>query len=179
MNVSLCIFLVMTAAALSASPVMAQEVYRCGNSYSSTPCPGAKSIDVTPAVINPDGPLTKFIYLCKRPDMDELWWISSTCESNGWTIVDKAKVPTNVDWNTQYSIAKRQRADAMRRAHTPRSWQSQQNTVQQQAPSSCETLDERIKWIDSAARAGGSIKRMEWLRQERQSARDQQFRDGC
>lgn len=157
-----------------------QEVYRCGNSYSSTPCPGAKNIDVTPAVINPEGPLTKFIYLCRRPNIDELWWSSSTCESQGWSIVDSAKVPTNVDWKTQLSIAKRFRADEIKASNQRGNWQHHQNTVQQkQTPSSCETLDERIKWLDSAARAGGSVKRMEWLRQERQSARDRQFRDGC
>jgi hypothetical protein len=34
------------AAAFFAAPAMAQTVYRCGDSYVQTPCPGGKTLDV-------------------------------------------------------------------------------------------------------------------------------------
>lgn len=43
----------------------------------------------------------------------------------------------------------------------------------------CEASKRRVKKIDELARKGGSAKKMEQLRQERQDARDWQFSAGC
>ncbi len=180
MNVSECVKCSIAICGLFITSAFSQEVYRCGNSYSATPCKDAVIVDVSPAVSNPDGPLTTYIYLCKRPDISELWWIPSSCESRGWTIVDREKVPSNVDFKTQLSIAKRQRADAAKKANQNRSWSHAQNTqTQRQTQSSCEYLNQRVEWLDAAGRAGGTVRRMEWIREERKNARDQQFRDRC
>lgn len=173
-----CMRVIFAIWALFVSTANAQEVYRCGNSYSSTPCEGAKAVDVTPAVINPDGPLTKFIHLCKRPEKEDLWWVDSPCDSHGWTAVDKAKVPTNVEWKTQISIARRQRADALKKSNEYQDWRPVRSQGKKQE-NTCETLSKRVEWLDSAGRAGGTVRQMEWLRQERQDARDRQFREGC
>lgn len=45
--------------------------------------------------------------------------------------------------------------------------------------SQCEALDRRIQKIDQLARRGGTVQQMERLREERQEARDWQFRAGC
>lgn len=53
---------------------------------------------------------------------------------------------------------------------------------QRQAPadrSQCQAKQQRIQKIDELARRGGSAKQMERLREERQTARDWQFRAGC
>lgn len=53
---------------------------------------------------------------------------------------------------------------------------------QRQAPaerSQCQAKQQRIQKIDELARRGGSVKQMERLREERQAARDWQFRAGC
>ncbi|MGE8494447.1 hypothetical protein [Comamonas sp.] len=165
---------------LLAGSAGAQEVYRCGNSYSSEPCKNAKTIDVTPAVSNPDGPLTQLIYLCKRPDKTELWWIDRPCSRERWNLVESARVPSNVDWNTQLAIAKRKRASNARQA----SESSNRNysaapSLSRSNESLCDEINQRVESLDSAARGGGSACKMEWTREERQSARDQQFRAGC
>ena len=43
----------------------------------------------------------------------------------------------------------------------------------------CEAKQRRIQKIDEMARKGGDAKYMERLREERQEARDWQFRAGC
>ena len=43
----------------------------------------------------------------------------------------------------------------------------------------CEAKQQRIQKIDELARKGGSVQQMERLREERQKARDWQFRAGC
>ena len=45
--------------------------------------------------------------------------------------------------------------------------------------SQCEARDRRIQKIDQLARRGGTVQQMERLREERQEARDWQFRAGC
>ncbi|MEJ5029344.1 hypothetical protein [Comamonas sp. MYb69] len=165
---------------LLAGSAGAQEVYRCGNSYSSEPCKNAKTIDVTPAVSNPDGPLTRLIYLCKRPDKSELWWIDRPCSQERWDLVESVRVPSNMDWKTQMAIAQRKRADDARRTSQAR------HHYHSAAPGSgrsnearCEEFKQRVEYLDSAARVGGTARKMEWIREERQRARDEQFRARC
>lgn len=43
----------------------------------------------------------------------------------------------------------------------------------------CQASQRRVKKIDELARQGGTAKKMERLRQERQDARDWQFSAGC
>lgn len=166
---------------LLAGSASAQEVYRCGNSYSSEPCKNAKTIDVTPAVSNPDGPLTQLIYLCKRPDKTELWWIDRPCSQERWDLVESVRVPSNVDWKTQMAIAQRKRADDARRASetSNRYYHSEASSGGRSSESLCDEINRRVEYLDSAARAGGSARKMERIREERQSARDQQFRARC
>lgn len=165
---------------LLAGPAGAQEVYRCGNSYSSEPCKNAKTIDVTPAVSNPDGPLTRLIYLCKRPDKTELWWIDRPCSQERWDLVESVRVPSNVAWKTQMAIAQRKRADDARQASEARHhYHSAEPGSGRSSEARCEEFKQRVEYLDSAARAGGTARKMEWIREERQRARDEQFRAGC
>lgn len=158
----------------------AQEVYRYGNSCSSEPCKNPTTIDVTPAVSNPDGPLTRLIYLCKRPDKTERWWIDRPCSQERWDLVESVRVPSNVDWKTQMPIAQRKRADDARQAsHANYRYHSAAPGSGRTNEARCEEFKQRVEHLDSAAMAGGTAHKMEWIRDERQSTRDQQFRAGC
>ncbi|MCS4292932.1 hypothetical protein M2375_001138 [Comamonas sp. BIGb0152] len=165
---------------LLASAAHAQEVYPCGNSYSSEPCKNAKTVDVTPAVRNPDGPLTQLIYLCKRPDKSELWWIDRPCAQERWTLVESVRVPSNVDWDTQLAIAQRKRAQSGSQAsHARNRYYSAAQSSDRANEGVCEQLSQRVDELDRMARAGGSVRTMEWIRAQRQDARDRQFTAGC
>lgn len=158
----------------------AQEVYRCGNSYSSEPCKNARTVDITPAVSNPDGPLTQLIYLCKRPDKSELWWLDRPCSQERWTLVESVRVPSNVDWDTQLAIAKRKRAqNASQASHARNHFYSAAQSSDRTNEGVCEQLSQRVNELDRMARAGGTVRTMEWIREQRQDVRDRQFRAGC
>lgn len=71
------------------------------------------------------------------------------------------------EWDrTERELDKAQAAPAVQR-------QSQADRSQ------CQAKQQRIQKIDELARKGGSVKHMERLREERQAARDWQFRAGC
>jgi hypothetical protein len=162
---------------LAISHSHAQEVYKCGNTYSDEPCKGAVVIDASPPVSDNAGPRTKLIYLCKRPDTSQPWWIHEECSRRRWTVIDSVRVPSNIRWDDQVAIAERKRAEkAKRPKFTPR--------YSTPAPANdnnrtCENLNKRVAELDSMGRAGGTARRMEWIRAERQSARDKQFQLRC
>lgn len=158
------------------SPVQAQEVYRCGNTYSHEPCKGAKVVDTAPAITDPQGPKTKLIYLCKRPDKSELWWIHEECSRRSWTVVDSVRVPADISWDEQVEIARQKRSE---NSYRPTVRPSYNSAASSSNSSECDALTRRVNELDSMARAGGTAQRMEWIRQERQSTRDRQFQIGC
>lgn len=162
---------------LAISHSHAQEVYKCGNTYSDEPCKGAVVIDASPPVSDNAGPRTKLIYLCKRPDTSQPWWIHEECSRRRWTVIDSVRVPSNVHWNDQVAIAQRKRAEkAARPTFTPRYSTA---TPADDNRGACENLNRRVAELDSMGRAGGTVRRMEWIRSERQSARDKQFQLRC
>lgn len=169
------IFIALTAYA--ASPTQAQEVYRCGNTYSHEPCKGAKVVETAPAITDPQGPKTKLIYLCKRPDKSELWWIHEECSRRSWTVVESVRVPANISWDEQVEAARQKRAGRTTRPTFTPNYSS--NASNNDNSSECENLNRRVEELDSMGRAGGTVRRMEWIRTERQRARDRQFQLRC
>lgn len=164
-------------AACAASPTQAQEVYRCDNTYSHEPCKGAKVVETTPPVSDPQGAKTKLIFLCKRPDTTQPWWIHEECSRRGWTLIESVRVPSNIHWDDQVVIAERKRAsNRAQQTFTPNYSNSASNS---ENSFECENLNKRVAELDSMGRAGGTVRRMEWIRQERQRTRDRQFQIGC
>lgn len=149
------------------------EIYRCGNSYSSEPCTGGKTVDVSPALSDSGGPATKEIYLC-RNKADQLYWIRDRCSTRGWLIERIARVPKDASWDDQVEIARRQQRNAASLASTPRSSGSAISELPSNR-STCQQLDERIKWLDDLAR----VDSRPWITEERRLARDKQFRLRC
>ncbi|WP_294255454.1 hypothetical protein [uncultured Comamonas sp.] len=155
----------------------AGQIYRCGNTYSNTPCEGGKQI-AQQSSLSVEASTTKEIYLCKDFH-GNLTWESTACSVNSRFIERIARVPANISWDDQVAIARHQR----NRAHA--------NSAEQVVPvatrptggkanaSECRALDERVNWLDNLGRIGGGGYTMDWIREERRKARDRQFRIGC
>ena len=153
------------------------QIYRCGNTYSNTPCEGGRQI-AQQSSLSVRESTTKEIYLCKDFHVN-LTWESAACSANGRFIERIARVPTNISWDEQVAMARQQR----HRAHA--------NAAEQVVPvatrpagskanaSECRELNERVNWLDNLGRIGGSGYTMDWIREERRKARDRQFRIGC
>lgn len=137
-------------AALIAGHSHAQPVYRCGNAYSQTPCSSAQAIGLPSLVEVPAAATAPG----ERPQQQP--------SSRHRQAMQEAR-----DWErTERTLDKAQAAVPPRRS-------AQKNR------SACEAASRRIEKIDALARRGGSVQKMERLREERQAARDWQFRAGC
>lgn len=151
----------------------ASQIYRCGNTYSTTPCEGGRQI-AQPS----GGPSSREIYLCKD-FQGNLTWESAPCSANGRFMDRIARVPTNVSWEEQVAIARQQRD----RAHAIAAEQvvsvATRPTGGRANASECQALNERVNWLDNLGRIGGGGYTMDWIREERRKARDRQFRIGC
>jgi hypothetical protein len=149
------------------------QIYRCGNTYSNTPCEGGKQI-AQPS----GGPSSREIYLCKD-FQSNLTWESLPCSTNGRFMDRIARVPTNVSWEEQVAIARQQRDRAQAIASEQVVPVATRPTRVNTNTGECQALDERVNWLDSLGRIGGGGYTMDWIREERRKARDRQFRIGC
>lgn len=156
------------------------DIYRCGNSYSTQPCIGGKAVDVSPTLSNPGGPATKEIFLC-RTKSDRLYWNHEHCSARGWSIERIARVPKDASWDEQVESAKSQKRRAEAAAASP-SYPSNARNTDPVMPSNkdiCNKLDERVKQLDRQGRAGSRLYDLNWIREQRRLARDEQFRLRC
>lgn len=89
------------------------QVYRCGNNYSTAPCPGAKAIDVTPrgSVVEGAGPARK-IFLCKSYSGQQFWSSNNCYHRGGSTLVREVSVPRHMGWDDQVTTAQRAHREA-------------------------------------------------------------------
>lgn len=149
------------------------QVYRCGNTYSNQPCKGAKEVDTSPALADPRGAQTKEIFLC-RAAPGRLYWNHEHCSARGWAVERISRVPKDASWEDQVEIARSQKrnAESLASATYPTGSPS---TAAPSNRAACQQLDERIKWLDSMARANSTP----WITEERRLARDRQFRLHC
>ena len=96
---------------LCAFAAQAQEVYRCGNTYTQEPCKGGRTVDLSPTLSDLSGPKTTVIYLCRAPG-GSLYWIPEKCATRGWTLERSATVSNGTGWDNQVAEARRQRTEA-------------------------------------------------------------------
>ena len=164
------------------------QVYRCGNEYSATPCKGGREIDVSDPLKDPD---KVQIHLC-RSSPQGLIWTSLRCVDANSAPVRSEWVPRNLDFDDQvkYAASKGERDRQARLTYAPaapvqyspqpsRAANNNNNNSGYNNKMQCQSLDERVNWLDSLGRAGGGGYTMDWIREERRLARDKQFRLKC
>lgn len=172
-------FMLLGIALLGFAADASAQVYRCGNVYSDEPCKGGKEIDATPAVSDPQGPRTKLIYFCSTRQGQRYWTVEE-CRVRGWTLERTERVPINMNWDDQVTLADKQRRSAAQAAAPSAVVQVQPEQSQQRSrKAECEALDERVKYLDSMGRAGSRHYDLDWIRHQRKEARDAQFRLRC
>lgn len=154
------------------------KVYRCGNSYSSTPCAGAQALDLAPPVSYGGSSVRKEIYLCKDYS-GNLAWESVPCSANGRFMERIASVPANASWEQQVAIARTQRDKAHAIAAeqiVPVAPRPSMNA----RSSECQSLEWLIRRLDERCRANScSMRELDEVREQRKNARDRQFRINC
>ena len=168
---------------LCASGAQAQEVYRCGNTYTQEPCKGGRTVDVSPTLSDLSGPKTTVIYLCRAPG-GSLYWIPEKCAARGRTLERSATVSSGIGWDNQVAEARKQRtaAEELMRSPSPvysGAPQVSQSPSSADAKAQCSALNERVAMLDSMGRAGSRYYDLDWVRSERKKARDEQYRLRC
>lgn len=118
------------------------------------------------------------VYLCRNPDRST-FWAQAPCSSHGAVLERMTQVPEDLSFDAQVRIA-----EERRRALTPPSIQVSATPAAMPLPASshkaaCEGLDHRVRELDAIARQPQTAGMQDWIRSERKSARDEQFRLRC
>lgn len=154
------------------------KVYRCGNSYSNTPCADAQAVDLASPVSYGSNSARKEIYLCKDYS-GNLAWESVPCSANGRFMERIASVPANASWDQQVAIARAQRDKAQAIAAeqiVPVAPRPSMNA----RSSECQSLEWLIRRLDERCRASScGMRELDEVREQRKNARDRQFRINC
>lgn len=145
--------------------------------YTDGPCPSGASRLVEeaahPQMEEPDKVLT--LYHCKGYD-GRTFWANSHCNQHRALVDRMVNVPAQASFEQQVAIAEGQR-------------RAVQQAVQQRVPAAnpvvhspraeCDHLDARVRYLDALARQPQSAAMQDWIRGERKTARDRQFRLRC
>lgn len=154
----------------------AGQIYRCGNTYSNSPCDGGQQL-AQQSSRPVDRNATREIYLCKD-FQDRLTWESVPCSVNGRFMDRIVTVPAHVSWDEQVAIARQQRDKAHAIAAeqvVPVASRSVSST-----PSECQMLEQHIRALDAECRVNAcGMKKLDDIRAARKEARGRQFRIGC
>lgn len=157
--------------------VVAAEIYRCGNTFSERPCPGARIVRVQPAFsMTPDSAAMP-VYLCKAYVGGGRFWSTTHCHRQSATVDRVVNVPRHLPWERQLDLARASEREGRRLATPPQVVQAAGPRVDNRQ--ACQNWEARIRWIDSAARTGGTAAYMEWLNEERRQALAEQSRLRC
>jgi hypothetical protein len=168
-------------------PVGAQQVYRCGNSYSQEPCQNGKLVDTSPTLSDPRGPSTTEIFLCRAPQGPQ-YWLHEPCARRGWTMERSHRVAVNIPWDDQVAEARRQKAEAeglsSRPVQSSRPYYGSdtsegRNIGANNKAYACAAYEAQIAELDRQGRAGSRHYNLDRVRSERKRVRDLHYRDGC
>lgn len=117
------------------------------------------------------------IYLC-RSYGGTSFWAADHCNQHNALIERIASVPAGMSFQQQVQIAEQQRHAATAAAAV--------HAVPAATPDPafarkgvCTALDQRVNHLDAMARQPQSAQTQDWIRSERQQARDEQFRLRC
>lgn len=170
------IFTALALLALSTS--LHAQVYRCGNTYSSAPCAGGRSVDTSPALSAQGGGAgTTTLYLCQSYGGGQFWALEH-CSQRSALVERMESVPSGMPFDQQVQMAQAQRAKSAALTAPPEPTTRIESYTPSKA-SQCTALDARIRYLDQLARAGGNGQTMDWVANERKQSRDQQFRMCC
>ncbi|KQW64259.1 hypothetical protein [Variovorax sp. Root411] len=161
----------------------AQQVYRCGNQYSSEPCGrgGGRVVDVSPPVRNLDSAGASQVFLCVG-NSGGRFWSPSHCRERSALVERIESVPAGLPWEQQVQIADQQARQG---------YAVQQQAMQQRASSapgvtgasgdtsSCAYFNQQVEYYDRLARQPQSGASQGWIAEQRKAVRDQQFRARC
>jgi len=150
-------------------------------------CLGAAIAWLTPAPVQ-----AASIYLCKTHG-GATFWSSAHCREHGALIDRIESVPDGLPFDQQVALAEQNRAAAARLyqapAPSPRgtSTTTQTTTVNGQVVQAtgqskgeeCKALDAHITQLDAQARQPQTAQMQDWLRSQKQKARDRQFQLRC
>lgn len=154
------------------------QVYRCGSTYSNSPCVGGKTVDTTPPVSAMGGTTgTTTLYLCQSYGGGQ-FWSQQHCIKHSALVDRMESVPANLPFDQQVAIASGQRNRGVALAAPPAQAARIENATPNK-PAQCAALDERIRYLDQLARVGGTAQYMDWIAGERKQARDRQFGLRC
>lgn len=172
-------FLTIFVFLLTSAAVQAQQVYRCGNQYSSGPCGGGKVVDVSPPVRNLDAAGSAQVFLCMS-NSGGRFWSSEHCRERGAQIDRIESVPAGLPWDQQVQIADQQARQGyaiQRQNMTQRGGATAGSTGSD--PSRCTYFNQQVEYYDRLARQPQSSSSQAWIAERRKEVRDQQFRTGC
>ena len=116
------------------------------------------------------------IYLC-RDYSGASFWASDHCNRHNALIDRMVSVPPGMPFQQQVALAE-QRRQALAPPQSISTAGGQANTASPDR-SLCEALDARVNQLDAMARQPQSAGTQDWIRQERQKTRDEQFRLHC
>jgi hypothetical protein len=117
------------------------------------------------------------IYLC-RAYSGGMFWASDHCNQHKALIERIASVPAGLPFEQQVALAEQQR-QAVAAAPTVSTTTVVSAPAGSPDKSLCAVLDARVNQLDAMARQPQSGSMQDWNRQERQKARDEQFRLHC
>lgn len=155
------------------------QVYRCGNTYSNVPCPGAKNVDTSPTLSwgQAKGG-TETLYLCQAYGGGQ-FWTRQHCRQRDALVERIESVPSGMPFEQQVELGRQRLAQSRPETEAPSPISQGQPTPAAARAGRCSYLDDRVRQLDAMARAGGHAGYMDWLANERKKTRDAQFRLRC
>ncbi len=129
---------------------------------------------------SPSPPGRQKIYLCSSKGGGQFWAQQHCHQHDAW-IERTETVPSGMDWDEQVRMAQSRR-DATATLLAPPPIAYRPAAPVPPAPGrreACAALDDRVKSLDSMGRAGSLYYDLDWVRRERKSARDEQYRLRC
>lgn len=163
-----------------------QQVYRCGNQYSSEPCArgGGRLVDVSPPVRNLDAAGAAEVFLCVSHSGGR-FWSPQHCRERGALVERIEPVPGGLLWEQQVQIADQQ----TRQGHAVQQQAARQRGASLpgvtggagagEDTSRCAHFNQQVAHYDRLARQPQSGASQSWIAQQRKEARDAQFRARC
>lgn len=155
------------------------QVYRCGNTYSSVPCAGAKEVDTSPTLSWDQAKGgTETLYLCQAYGGGQ-FWTRQHCRQRDALVERMESVPSGMPFEQQVELGRQRLAQSRARTEAPALTSGGQATQPAARAGRCSYLDDRVRQLDAMARAGGHAGYMDWIADERKKTRDEQFRLRC
>lgn len=146
--------------------------------YTDNACPDGTqtaTLERAPAVARPS---STTLYLCKTSSGD-LFWTRQHCHQHGARVERTTTVPTDRSFDEQVALARERRAALAVPKPVPPTVVTGRSDAAQDRSMECKALNDRVAWLDAFARQPLSASQQDWVRSERKSARDRQFRQHC